>query len=174
MPRFDASSAECQVFTFKEGLLSPIAHDLRIAVTRFEIEVAEDRSSVRATFDATSLRVETARKDGRDNPGALGAGDKRKIEGNIADDVLEVRRHREAKFESTQVRPRGEDEATIDGKLTLHGVTRPLSIVARKTDGKWVAEVRLHQPDYGIKPYRAAMGTLRIQDDVTVRVALPA
>jgi len=30
MAKFDAHNAECQVFTFKEGALSALAHDLEI------------------------------------------------------------------------------------------------------------------------------------------------
>jgi len=30
MPRYDQTQAECLVFTFKEGLLSKIAHDLKV------------------------------------------------------------------------------------------------------------------------------------------------
>src|SRR4051812_4209200 len=37
--RIDPASAECLVYTFKEGLLSAVAHDLKIRVERFEIEV---------------------------------------------------------------------------------------------------------------------------------------
>ena len=37
-----------------------------------------------------------------------------------------------------------------------------------------VAEVSLHQPDFGIKPYSAMLGTLRVKPDVTVVVSLPA
>ena len=55
MPRYDASSAKVLVFTFKEGLLSAAAHDLKLEVTKFTVDV--EGTSVRAEFDATSLRV---------------------------------------------------------------------------------------------------------------------
>jgi hypothetical protein len=37
-----------------------------------------------------------------------------------------------------------------------------------------VSEVRVHQPDFGIKPYSAALGALKVQADVTVKVSAPA
>ena len=64
--------------------------------------------------------------------------------------------------------------AVIKGSLTLTGKTRPLVIEAARRDGRWVAEVSLHQPDFGIKPYSAMLGTLRVKPDVTVVVSLPA
>ncbi len=38
----------------------------------------------------------------------------------------------------------------------------------------WTAEVRLQQPDFGIRPYRAMLGTLRVQPDVLIRMSVPA
>ena len=97
MTSYDSSTAECCVFTFKEGLLSPVAHDLRLRVTRFEIEVGD---VVNASFDATSLVVDAPMKDGRENPSALTAADKTKIAGQIRDDVLHASRHPQITFRS--------------------------------------------------------------------------
>jgi hypothetical protein len=36
-----------------------------------------------------------------------------------------------------------------------------------------VAEVKIHQPDFGIKPYTAALGALKVKPDVLVRVSVP-
>ena len=112
-------------------------------------------------------------KDGVPNPSALSDRDKRKIESTIQDDVLETRRHPEIRFTSTDVRVEG-DTATIRGTLALHGRTKPLEVRARKEGAKWIAETTLHQPDFGITPYTAMMGTLRIKPDVRVRIELPA
>jgi hypothetical protein len=38
----------------------------------------------------------------------------------------------------------------------------------------YIAEARIHQPDFGIRPYTALLGTLRVQPDVMVRVVVPA
>jgi hypothetical protein len=147
------------VLTFKEGLLSRVAHDLKLRVERLGLEVADD--AVTAWFDATSLRVVTAMKDGRESPGALSDADKRTIERNIREDVLDATRHPQIRFQSKVVERRG-DEATIRGTLQLHGQERE--------GGAVVAEARLHQPDFGIKPYSAMMGTLRVKPDIEVRL----
>ena len=82
MKRHDADSAEVRIFTYKEGLLSAVAHDLQLEATRFEIQVADDRSIV-ATFEPGSIRVLDAMIDGRLSPGTLSAKDKALIlEGN--------------------------------------------------------------------------------------------
>jgi polyisoprenoid-binding protein YceI len=173
MTRYDANQADCHVFTFKEGLLSPIAHDLKIRVTSFAIEVDEAGRSVKATFDATSLRVVCAQKDGIDEAGLLGDADRRKIESNILNDVLHAGRHPEARFESTRVEER-DGGYRVEGRLTLHGRERPIACQVKRQGDRLVGEIRLDQPEFGIKPYTAAFGTLRVQAAVTVRVSIPA
>jgi polyisoprenoid-binding protein YceI len=171
MPRSTEADARCTVFTFKEGLLSAIAHDLEIAVERFHVE--HDGAKVEARFDPASLRVRHALKDGAPSPSALSDRDRKKIDGNIRDEVLDVGRHREIAFASTEVAIEG-DRATVKGTLTLHGRARPLEVHARRDGARWIADVTLHQPDYGITPYTAMMGTLRIKPDIRVRIELPA
>ena len=158
--------AECEVFTFKEGVLSAIAHDLRIRATRFEVET-DGASFVKATIDPASLRVVCARKGGVDDPRSLSDADKRTIEGNIVNDVLG---RDEIRFASTEVAEEGEG-FRVRGDLTLAGKTKPIEFVTRREGARQVAEVTIHQPDFGIRPYRAMLGTLRVQADVRVRVA---
>lgn len=172
MPRFDQDSAECLVLTFKEGLLSPIAHDLKIRVSRFAIEVDDECREAKATFDTGSLKVVSAMKDGRESPGALSDKDKREIAANIQKDVLHSGRHPEAVFRSSSVEKNGPNWI-VAGELTLHGKSQPLRVTATESGEDLVAEVTLHQPDFGIKPYRAALGTLKVQADVTVRLKVP-
>ncbi len=162
--------ASVTVFTFKEGLLSKMAHDLRIAVERFEI--AWEPDGVRATFDPTSLRVLSPMRDGRDAPGLLSARDLRSIEDTIQKDVLETRRYRSIRFAGTE--ERNGEHRTVDGTLTLHATDRALRLQLRRTSNRWIGSVGLDQRDFGITPYKAMLGTLRIQPRVLVELSLPA
>ena len=172
---FDENSAECLVFTFKEGMLSAIAHDLKIRVERFSVEVEGLEqgapSRIQARFETASLRVVCAMKDGAESHGSLGDGDRKKIEQTIQEDVLQPRRSREVLFRSTRV-----EGDRIEGVLTLNGTERPLTAEARREGGRAIIEVELNQTDFGIKPFTAALGTLRINPRVRVRlsVRLPA
>jgi len=155
------------VLTFKEGLLSPVAHDLRLRVTRFEIEVSD---AITATFDATSLVVDTPMKDGRENPSALSPADRAKIAGQIRDDVLHAAKYPRVTFRSRALTRRVDGGYDVEGELTLHGVTKRLDVQTRLVEGRQQLELTLHQPAYGITPYRAMLGTLKIQPDVIVRI----
>jgi hypothetical protein len=154
--------AEVFVFTFKEGALSALAHDLKIAVTRLELDATED--TVTATFDAHALKVVCPRKDGRDNPGVLPTMLYGEIEKNIVKDVLESSKFPQVKFQSTKV---SADE--VIGQLTLLGVTREIRC-KRSADG--TVEARLDVRDFRIKPYSAMFGTLKVKPEVVVSVRL--
>jgi polyisoprenoid-binding protein YceI len=159
--RCDATTAECLVFTFRQGLLAAVGHDLCLRVGRFTVEIGDD-DAITAEFDATSLRP----------IGDVSTADARKIERNAADDVLDARRFPAIAFRSTEVTRDGE-RARIAGTLALHGVTRPIAFDAVADAAGWRAEVRLDQRDFGIRPYVALLGALRVRADVVVRIVVP-
>ena len=173
MPRYDARDADCRVFTYKDGLLSAVAHDLELRVGSFEIEVSDDRARITARFDPRSIEVVDAIIDGRRSPGTLGPRDKEKIQSNIVSEVIPLKKHPDVRFESSEV---SEDAGgwTVRGRLELAGRSRELVVKATRENGAVVAEVVLHQPDFGIKPYSAMLGTLKIKPDVRVRIRIPA
>ncbi|MBK7539077.1 MAG: YceI family protein [Myxococcales bacterium] len=181
MPTLDASLAECRIFTFKEGMLSAVAHDLELDVTRFTIQIegqidgqAKGQAKVSARFETGSLRVLHAMRDGQATS-QLSAGDRAKIEKTMADEVLEVRRYPDVRFDATATAAgEGEGEGfALAGELVVHGKARPLTVRARPQAGRLVAEVSLHQPDFGIKPYSAMLGALKVRPDVKVRISVP-
>lgn len=174
MRRFDASNASCIVLTGKEGILSPMGHELKIRVATFGLAVEEEPPSVEATFDARSLRVVCAVRDGKDDTGALSTSDRESVDTRTADDVLDVRRHPEIRFRSRAVTASdGGKTLKIEGTLSLHGREKPVAVTARREGANWIAEARLHQPDFDIKPYRALFGAIRVHPDVTVRLEVP-
>ncbi|MBK8254466.1 MAG: YceI family protein [Polyangiaceae bacterium] len=173
-PRYTQDNADVLVFTYKEGLLSAVAHDLKIRVTRFSIHIDDETHAISATFDPSSLQVVSAMKDGQEAHSTLSQSDKHKIEENIVNDVLHPKKHPQIQFKSTKV---AEDEGGtgyhVTGQLSLHGKTKEVTFTSR-TDGEGqVAEIKLHQPDFGISPYSALLGTLKIKADVKVTIALP-
>ncbi len=167
MPRYDAQTAEVLVFTFKEGLLSAMAHDLKLAVGSFSLDVEPGR--VTGEFDAASLRVVSPMKDGAENPGGLPRLVYGEIERNATREVLHASKHPLIRFESTQV-----SEAEVVGRLSLHGQSK--EVRGRRADvaGRRVVEVTLDQRDFGITPYSAMLGSLKVKPEVRVRVSVPS
>ncbi len=166
---FDATTAECLVFTRKAGLLAAVGHDLKLRVERFEVAI--DDQGIRARFDAASFRVVCAQVDGKDAPGALSQRDRGEIEKTIAREVLEARKHAAIEFRSGPVAVSADPE--IEGVLSIRGRERPVRLKARREGDRAIVETTLHQPAFGIRPYSAMLGALRIQPDVRVRIATP-
>lgn len=163
--------ATVRVFTFKQGVLSGVAHDLELALDRFRIDWALDHVS--ATFDTRSLRVLHAVLSGQPAPAALSARDRHKIERTIADEVLPTPRHPEARFESSSVSPEG-DNFVVHGVLELAGSRGELSFRVHREPGTYVADIELDQRTFGIAPYSAMLGALQIKPEVQIRVRVPA
>jgi len=113
----DAATAECLVYTFREGLLSAVGHDLCLRVERFAVEITGDASapSILARFDAASLRV----------TGDVSPADARKIEGHAAGDVLAARKFPTIELHISNPVRRGpvSDTATVSlGMVTGFGI----------------------------------------------------
>ncbi|MFI5301236.1 MAG: YceI family protein [Polyangiales bacterium] len=173
MPTHDAKSAQLDVLSFKEGLLSAVAHDLRLAAESFTITHDFEAKTVSMRVDANAIRVACARANGVDAPSVLSDRDRREIDKNLHRDVLDVARHPTITFASTSLRQEG-DRWSIEGDLTLCGKTRSIRATVGRDGDAWTTEVRLHQPDFGIRPFSAMLGALKIKPDVLVRVRAPA
>lgn len=167
MIEFSPKNARVEVLTYKEGLLSPVAHDLLIRVQRFAIEV--DEGKVDAEIDLSSLVVVNARKDGSDEPGTLSDSDKEKIRKTIQGEVLHTQRYPEAHFEADL---HALDEGAVEGELELHGENRDVRARVEEIDGGVRVSVEVWQPDFNIVPYSAMFGTLRVRADVVIQVTL--
>ncbi len=161
MARYDSSSAEILVFTFKEGLLSAVAHDLKLKATRFTLEVEGD--SAKLEVEAASLRVVSAMKDGVELPSAIAPSKFAEIEKNAFGEVLETKRYPLIQFVTTKV-----TDTEVVGQLTLHGQTREL----RGRRSGQSAEFRVDQRDFGMKPFSAMLGALKVKPELTVKVTL--
>jgi hypothetical protein len=159
--RFGPDNATLTVQTRRGGAAAKAGHDLLILVTRWEgtLEVGADGAATAAELsaDGTSLRVQK----GEGGMQSLGEDDKANIHQTIDDEVL---RRRDIAFRSTSVAgPR------VAGELTLAGNTRPIAFdLAVNGDGAVSATITVTQSEWGMKPYSALFGALKVLDEVEV------
>jgi len=157
------------VFTYKDGVLSRLGHDIRLSLSGFEVEVDGER--VDGRFRTTGMVVDGAIRGGRLDADTFSAKDLRDIRDNIDDKVLHTRRHPEARYTGT-VRDDG-DRVVVRGTLHLVGRSRAVEVVARREGGRLKGKVELTPTRWGIKPFKALLGSIRIQDRVDVQIDLP-
>lgn len=174
MQRFDQSSAICRIFTYKEGILSYLTHDLRISVTSFSIAIGGNDHFIDAHFDARSLRVDCAMDNGKERPDLLSSRERNDIDNNIIKNVLHTETYPDIILLSSSVRKEEEKNYLVKAALTLSGRKQEISFGVRKEDSKrYIADVKLHLPDFGITPFSALLGAIRIKPDILVQIEIP-
>jgi hypothetical protein len=157
-----------RVFTFKAGLLSPIAHDLQLRLPSFQIEL--DGETVRATFELASLVVDGATRPGASGVERLDAATRRRIEKAARDEVLRAGIAPQAVFSGT-VRP-SQGALSVTGELELVGHRASLGFQVEEDAGTFRASFDLQPSRWGIAPYAALLGAIRLQDRITIDVEL--
>jgi polyisoprenoid-binding protein YceI len=162
--------------TSRTGLGSKAGHDLTIEVTRWTAVAVVDTASPAnssVTFDVEADSFEIRQGTGGVKP--LTAGDRADIKKTITEKILHTARHPEISFRSTRIG--GQPDAfTVAGDLTIVGVVRPVAAqCAASADGRVRGTATVKQTDWGIKPYTAFFGALRLKDEVEVQfeVQLP-
>ncbi len=141
--------------------MSSVGHDVDLRVTDLTLDVGDD-DTITGEFQVESLRVVSQ---------GPSESDKKDIQRNAVKS-LAGQKYPSIKFRSTSVQRDG-DRAKIEGDLTLHGVTNPISTEARDDGEHWVVEVTLDQTKYGIKPFSAMLGALKVKPEVKVTVSVP-
>lgn len=154
---------------FSGGLLSAFGHSPTIAIPDFVGEVrlnpgAIERSSLKVTVKAASLAVKDDVSD----------KDRREIERMMRNDILEIETYPEIVFESSNISAsklaEGQYSVTVNGELTLHGVTRDQTISGRVTVTgdtlRAFGSFTLLQTDYGLTLASVAGGALKVKDEL--------
>ena len=167
----DTNSGNLNVYTFKEGLLSKLAHDLLIDITDFKVNLeVPEAGFVSGSFEleiqANSLKVICALKDG-EKTDALKEKDVADIEKDMGGKVLHPDKYPTATFCSKSIQEK-EGGYKINGDLNLHGVTNSIDFDLDTNGGNLKGMITLLQKDYGIKPFKAMMGTLKIKNEINI------
>src|SRR5215468_10146280 len=158
--------------TFRDGLAAQAGHDLTIEATRWSgvLAVSEDLSpaDLDVRIDMSALVV----RDGTGGVKPLTDRDRREI-AVTARKALGADQHPEAVFAADSFRPAAGGGGEIGGTFTLRGQARPLRVQVKQTGtDRYHAEAQVIQSDYGIKPYTAFLGALRVRDAVDAEIEL--
>lgn len=156
----------------REGMAKKVGHDLVLEVTNWDATAEVDdqdpsRSSVTVNADVRSFEIKQA--SGGVKP--ITDNDKSDIKKNTEKTL----KNPQISFRSTAIKAMGDSRGTVSGDLTLAGQTRPVEIPVEVQGGRARGNFTIVQSQWGIKPFSALMGALKVRDaiDVEFDVALP-
>jgi hypothetical protein len=162
------------VRTGKSGAAARAGHDLLIDVTSWRAtlqlgaELAE--TQLELTADSHSLRV----LEGSGGLQSLADDDKAGIQQTIDEEVLTGSA---IAFRSTAVQAAPDKRLSVTGQLELAGASSSIAFdLQLADDGRLTGRASFKQSDWGMKPYSALFGTLKVADEVqvTIDAQLPA
>ena len=150
-----------EIHTYKRGLFSRLAHDLQLSVQRFEIQ--RNGSLVEAVFWVDSFTVDGVIEKGHLRKDLLSPKDENQILRTIRNDILHTRAH-------PTVRLTGQIESkSFDGLLDIRGIQNQISFDVPTVEPGSDITVEITPSAWGIKPYKALMGALQLQDKIEAR-----
>jgi len=176
----DANDSQVVILVGKAGMLSFAGHAHEVVAPAVHGRVTFDpmdwpHASVSLEFDAAALRVTGKGESASDVPAVQRA--------MLGDQVLDVTRFPKIAFESRRVsvalHGASAADVAIEGDMTLHGTSRPMTIRASATmdaAGRVTARgsFTLKQTDFGMVPVTAAGGTIRVKDVLDIQFVLKA
>ena len=169
----EPGASRLMIHVGKAGLFGFAGHEHEVVAGTFRGSATFDpdrlaQSSVDLTFDAGALRVSGQGEPADDVPQVQAA--------MLGADCLDARRFATVRFVSTSVvaaggvGPNGGD-LSLRGELTLHGVTRPLTLrVHLDVKGDTLeatGRTTLRQTDFGITPISKA-GVVKVKDEIAL------
>jgi polyisoprenoid-binding protein YceI len=168
--RLSPESGELVVKTGRTGMGRRAGHDLVIEVTRWRGEVTvvsakPEDSTVSVEVDVDSLEV----REGLGGVKPLTDKDRADIKKTLCD-ILDSTTFPQIRFAGTSMTGRPGDSVTVEGDLTIRGETAPVTVRADFADGRVRGSATVAQTRWGIKPYSAFLGALKLADEVAVEL----
>jgi len=162
-------NARLLVDTRRAGAAAKAGHDLTLEVTEWNgtLRLGEEPSDTAVALhaDGSSLRV----REGRGGMQKLGEDDKQNIQQTIDDEIL---KSTSIDFRSGAVKGvPGSGHLLVRGELEFAGRTNPIEFeLTQRDNGHITGRATVKQSDWGIKPYSALFGALKVADEVEVTV----
>ena len=160
----DVQHSTITIHVGKAGLLSAAGHDHTIAAP-FSSGVIRESSDPRVEFT-----VETAKMTVMPDP-KVDAKTQSQIQKDMEEMTLETRKFPQITFRSTHISKLA-DGWKVEGDLSLHGVTKPVSLAVKKAGNSYTAHTALKQTTFGIKPISVGGGMIRVKDEVELDFAI--
>jgi polyisoprenoid-binding protein YceI len=153
----DVQRSTITIHVGKAGLLSAAGHDHTISAP-----IAS--GTMRESADPhVEFRVETAKMTVMPDP-KVDAKDQETIQKHMEEMTLDTKTFPQITFRSTHISKLA-DGWKVEGDLSLHGVTKPVSLAVKRAGDSYTAHTALKQTTFGIKPISIG-GLIKVKDEV--------
>jgi hypothetical protein len=156
----DVDHSSLKIRVYKSGFFSGFAHDHEMVEPLSSGRVDPAALSVEVHFDARKMTV----LDSEASP-----ADRAQVqETMLSDKVLDAQRFPEIGFVSRSVKASGTNAYSVEGDLTLHGVTHAVKVPVSFAGGHYTGSVKLKQSEFGIVPIKLFAGSVKVKDMVEI------
>jgi hypothetical protein len=155
----DTQRSTITIHVGKTGLLSAAAYDHTINAP---ISSGLIRQSATPYIEFT---VETAKMTVKPDP-KVNAKAQDNIQLNMQQMTLETAKFPEIAFRSSRIEKLANGQWKVDGDLSLHGVTKPITLTVKETGDFYTTHTVLKQTDFGIKPISIGGGMIKVKNEV--------
>jgi polyisoprenoid-binding protein YceI len=162
----DPVTSTMTVHVAKAGLFSAFGDNHEVSAPIMEGSIDEGARTVRLVIETQRMKVLDPHL----------APDKRQQvqERMLGPEVLDVARFPRITFESTAVEQAGPGRLLVHGRLSLHGVTRAVTVNVTSDNGRFVGVSTLKQREFGITPVSVAGGTVKVKDELKIEFNIRA
>ncbi|HXG92796.1 MAG TPA: YceI family protein [Blastocatellia bacterium] len=168
--RINPTESRFMVEAFSGGILWFLGHDHHFAIRDFSGEAEATAGTLTPASLQMTVKAASLEETGRN----FTEQQKQIINNGARKEVLEADKYPDIVFKSTDVKAKkmteNQFEAEIGGDLTLHGVTRHITIPARvMLNGDTLhasGEFSVNRSDYNVKTHSIKAGTIRVRNKV--------
>jgi polyisoprenoid-binding protein YceI len=163
----DIEHSTIRIHVGKAGMLSAAGHEHWVSAPIADGKM-EEATPAQISFhvDARKLKVEEDQ--------TLSAEKQAEVQHTMQTQVLESEQYPEITFHSTSIQQIGNSAWRVQGSLTLHGQTRPITTEVQKQQEAYVGHCQIKQTDFGIQPVRVGGGIVKVRDQLDIEFSVVA
>ena len=174
--KIDAQDSRFTIHVDKGGLFSALGHKHVVEARFASGKVDESAKTVEFTVAAAGLSV----VDPDTKP-----DERAEVQKDMQEKVLESAKYPDIRFHSTAVKTERPGHWMVTGDLTLHGVTKAVTVEVSEPAAELLSAsppkahrykggATIKQTDFGITPIKIGGGAVRVKDELTIEFEVVA
>jgi polyisoprenoid-binding protein YceI len=156
----DTQRSMITIHVGKAGLLSAAGHE-------HWVSAPIDSGVIDTGAASVAFKVQSAKMTVKPDP-KFDAKTQDQIQKDMEEMTLETSKYPEIAFRSTDVEKVAADQFKVDGILTLHGVSKPVSVKVKREGESYTGHTVIQQTDFGIKPISFGGGTIKVKNSLDI------